>query len=71
MRQGENQMRTISEGDTVDVLMADGKHWYSVKVMHRPVNTGDLWYFRHEGESYVSDCAINPNSSLFVGLEKK
>jgi len=70
-------MRPIKEGDIVTVCMArrgqvavdaatvlDYSQVNRAKVLHSPVDTGDLWYFR-VGEL---EFAVNPCSPDFVGL---
>lgn len=66
-------MRPIKEEDIVTVVMTQagqcfdfqtGTEIYEVTVSHRPVDTGDLWYFR----AGMIEFAVNPCSSDFVGL---
>jgi hypothetical protein len=53
--------RPIREGDLVDVFYADGQEWTNLKVLHVPVNTGDMWYFYDTRSGRT--IAQNPNSS--------
>lgn len=66
-------MRPIKEGDTVTVVMTQagkcfdfqiGTEIYQVTVLHMPVDSGDLLYFR----AGMFEFAVNPCSSDFVGL---
>jgi len=65
-------VRPIKNGGIVTVVMTHGVCFdfqtspeiYRAKVLHSPVDTGDLWYFR-VGEL---EFAVNPCSPDFVGL---
>ena len=71
----EEDMRPIKEGDIVTVCMARGGCFdfqigpeiHDVTVLHSPVDTGDLWYFRTGGEDGI-EFAVNPCSSDFIRL---
>ena len=66
-------MKCFEEGDFVWVVMTTNDCFgfqntsrFIAKVLHRPRDTGDIWYFNRFGVSI----AINPMSSDFIGLEQ-
>ena len=61
-------MRTIKEGDVVDVFWNNGEELKDVKVMHTPSDIGDFWYFADEQDI---QWAINPMSSAFDTIVKR
>ena len=64
-------MKWFNEGDFVWVVMARNDCFgfqksprFVAKILHRPQDTGDIWYFTRFG----MDIAINPMSADFIGL---
>ena len=61
-------MRTIKEGDIVDVFWNNGEELKNVKVMHTPSDIGDFWYF---GDETGNQWAVNPMASTFDTIVKR
>jgi len=59
-------MRTIREGDVVNIVWIKEEITPNVFVEHTPGDIGDLWYFDDHGKKI----AVNPMSYEFVLLEK-
>ena len=59
--------RPIEEGDIVTVCWTEGELFKDAKVIHTPFNTGDLWYFEHDGKVY----GVNPMCNTFDCIIKK
>ena len=59
--------RPIAEGDIVNVYFANGDRLKNAKVVHMPVDTGDLWYFETSNGIIVGQ---NPGSSNFDYITK-
>lgn len=61
-------MRTIKEGDTIDVFWVNKEaRLLNVKVLSMPCATGDLLYVEKEGRVY----GINTNCSDFESILKR
>jgi len=62
------KMRTIKEGDIVNVFWNNEEELRDVKVMHTPSDMGDFWYFE---DTKGTQWAINPMCSTFDTIIKR
>jgi hypothetical protein len=64
-----NLVELINDGDIVSVYWnGDSERLENIKVLHRAMQTGDLWYFEGTDGSII---AQNPNSSNFDCIIKE
>lgn len=56
----------IQEGDVVDIYYTNQVRRVKAKVLHVPCDSGDMWYFEHEGMTF----AQNPQSSDLDTIRK-
>ena len=65
----------LKVGDTVTVIFAinhlfsfqNGIQIHHCEIIHTPVGEGDQLTFDYQGNIF----AVNPNSSLYIGMEKE
>ena len=67
--EGRGKVRTIKEGDVVNVFFNDDGQRLNHKVVHTPAFEGDLWYFQDLKDG--SEWALNPMCSEFCIMDKK